>query len=93
MDLGLVLGAVVGAVGAGSVIRWRERLADSALRLVRFLGEVRDEVKKVTWPGWDELKKSTVVIIIFVIIIGIVIGLMDLLFSLILVDFLGRLFA
>jgi preprotein translocase subunit SecE len=93
MDLGLVLGAVVGAVGAGAVIRWRERLADSALRLVRFLGEVRDEVKKVTWPGWDELKKSTVVIIIFVIIIGIVIGLMDLLFSLILVDFLGRLFA
>lgn len=83
----------MGAVGAGSVIRWRERLADSALRLVRFLGEVRDEVKKVTWPGWDELKKSTVVIIIFVIIIGIVIGLMDLLFSLILVDFLGRLFA
>ncbi|GBD31337.1 MAG: hypothetical protein KatS3mg081_1039 [Gemmatimonadales bacterium] len=93
MDVGLVLGAAVGAVGAGALIRWRQRVADSAVRLARFLGEVRAEIKKVTWPGWDELKKSTVVIIIFVIIIGIIIGLMDLLFSLILVDFLGRLFA
>ncbi len=83
----------MGAVGAGVLIRWRQRVADSAVRLVRFLGEVRTEIKKVTWPGWDELKKSTVVIIIFVIIIGIIIGLMDLLFSLILVDFLGRVFA
>lgn len=93
MEVGLVLGAAVGAVGAGVLIRWRQRVADSAVRLVRFLSEVRAEIKKVTWPGWDELKKSTVVIIIFVIIIGIIIGLMDLLFSLILVDFLGRLFA
>lgn len=93
MEVGLVLGAAVGAVGAGVLIRWRQRVADSAVRLVRFLNEVRAEIKKVTWPGWDELKKSTVVIIIFVIIIGIIIGLMDLLFSLILVDFLGRLFA
>lgn len=93
MDVGLVLGAAVGAVGAGVLIRWRQRVADSAVRLVRFLGEVRTEIKKVTWPGWEELKKSTVVIIIFVIIIGIIIGLMDLLFSLILVDFLGRVFA
>jgi preprotein translocase subunit SecE len=93
MDVGLVLGAAVGAVGAGVLIRWRQRVVDWVARLVRFLGEVRAEVKKVTWPGWDELKKSTVVIIVFVIIMGLIIGLMDLLFSLILVDFLGRLFA
>lgn len=59
-------------------------------RVVQYLSEVRAEVRKVTWPGRDELRKSTLVIIIFVIIIGLVIGAMDWLFSLILVNLLGR---
>lgn len=62
-------------------------------RVVRYLSEVRAEVRKVTWPTWEELRKSTFVIIIFVIIMGLVIGAMDLVFSLILVNWLGRAFA
>ena len=62
-------------------------------RVVRYLSEVRAEVRKVTWPSWEELRKSTVVIIIFVIIMGLVIGAMDFVFSLILVNGLGRFFA
>lgn len=62
-------------------------------RVIRYLSEVRAEVRKVTWPSFEELRKSTIVIIIFVIIMGLVIGAMDYLFSLILVNWLGRAFA
>ena len=39
--------------------------------------QVPAEVRKVTWPSWEELKKATGVIIVFVILLGILIGLMD----------------
>jgi len=59
----------------------------------QFLREVRAEVKKVTWPTVDELKRSTGVIIVFVILIGLLIGLMDFVFAKLLVEWLGGLFA
>jgi preprotein translocase subunit SecE len=68
------------------------KVVAAAANAVRYLGEVRAEVRKVTWPGWDELRKSTLVIIIFVIIIGIVISLMDYIFSLLLVQLPARMF-
>lgn len=48
-----------------------------ALRFVDFLRDVRGEMRKVTWPTTDELKKATVVIIAFVAFLGLLIGLMD----------------
>ena len=42
-----------------------------------FTTEVLDELKKVTWPDWPQLKSATVVIIIFVIIVSIIIFGMD----------------
>ena len=32
-----------------------------------FLGDVRTELEKVTWPDWPQLKNSTGVIIAFVV--------------------------
>ena len=58
-----------------------------------FIEEVRQEVSKVTWPTWEDLRKSTMVIILFVIMIGILIGIMDFVFSKLLIDVLGRVFA
>jgi len=46
-------------------------------RVVGFLRDVQGEIRKVTWPSWDELKKATTVIVLFVILLGLVIGLMD----------------
>ena len=46
-------------------------------RVVEFLRDVQGEIRKVTWPSWDELKKATTVIVLFVILLGLVIGLMD----------------
>ena len=61
-------------------------------RTTSYLRAVRDEVRKVSWPTWDDLRKSTLVIIAFVIAIGILIGIMDFVFSKLLIDVLGRAF-
>jgi preprotein translocase subunit SecE len=61
-------------------------------RLMDFLREVRGEIQKVTWPGTEELRKATVVIVIFVAILGVVIGLMDSLLQLVFVTGVARLF-
>ena len=66
----------------------RGRLA----RIVGFLRDVRGEVRKVTWPTTEELKKATLVIVIFVTILGIVIGLMDATFQFVFVKAVAKLF-
>jgi preprotein translocase subunit SecE len=43
-----------------------------------FGAEVVDELKKVTWPDWPQLKNSTFVIIVFVLLVALIIWLMDL---------------
>ncbi len=66
----------------------RGRLA----QIVGFFRDVRAEVRKVTWPTLDELKKATLVIVVFVTILGIVIGLMDTMFQLVFVKAVAKLF-
>jgi preprotein translocase subunit SecE len=61
-------------------------------RLMDFLREVRSELQKVTWPTMEELRKATVVIVIFVVLLGIVIGLMDSVLQLVFVTGVARLF-
>jgi preprotein translocase subunit SecE len=68
-------------------------LATMAGRTTRYIRDVRTEVSKVTWPSLEDLRRSTLVIIVVVIIIGIIIGVMDFLFSKIVIDFFPRLFA
>jgi preprotein translocase SecE subunit len=60
-------------------------------RTVAFLGSVRDELKKVTWPTRPELIKATRMIIVFSIVLGLTIGLLDWLLQVILVDGVARL--
>jgi preprotein translocase subunit SecE len=43
-----------------------------------FVTEVSDELKKVTWPDFPQLKSATGVIIVFVIIVAVIIWVMDL---------------
>ena len=42
-----------------------------------YVTEVVDEMKKVTWPDWSQLKSATWVIIVFVLIVAAIIFLMD----------------
>jgi len=50
-------------------------------RFIEFLKDTRAELSKITWPTWDELKGSTVVVIVTVIILTIFIGVVDQIFN------------
>ena len=47
-------------------------------RLVTFYHDVVAEMKKVTWPDRPQLQQATIQIIIFVLVLGGVIALLDL---------------
>ena len=64
-----------------------------AQRSASYVRDVRAEVRKVTWPTWPDLRRTTIVVVIFVVIIGLIIGLMDVISSKLLIDVLGRLFS
>ena len=61
-------------------------------RMIQFFRDVRNELRKVTWPTLDELKKATTVIIIFVTVLGLLIGLMDAAFQFVFVKAVAKLF-
>ena len=42
-----------------------------------FVTEVTDELKKVTWPDWPQLKSATIAILGFCFIVALIIKLMD----------------
>jgi preprotein translocase subunit SecE len=46
-------------------------------KLVKFIKEVRNELKRVSWPSRDEIRGSTTVVIVIVLILAVFIGLVD----------------
>jgi len=46
-------------------------------RLVRFIKEVRNELKRVSWPSRDDVRESTTVVIVVVLVLAVFIGLVD----------------
>jgi preprotein translocase subunit SecE len=63
---------------------WLSQTAD-------FLAAARLELRKVTWPTRDELIKATRMILVLSILLGIIIGLMDVVLQKILVAGVARL--
>jgi preprotein translocase subunit SecE len=68
------------------------RFMDGLREIPRFLGEVRQEMRKITWPDRTQLRQATIAIIVFVLIIGAVIALMDVALQAILVRGIPSLF-
>jgi preprotein translocase subunit SecE len=48
---------------------------------IRFLKEVAAELKKVTWPSRKDLVGYTLAVIVFVILLSVVVGVLDLVFQ------------
>jgi preprotein translocase subunit SecE len=48
-----------------------------ATRLVNFYHGVMAEMRKVTWPDLPQVRSATIAIIIFVLILGLVITILD----------------
>lgn len=53
-------------------------MAFSLARTRDFTLEVAEEMKKVTWPDWPQLKNATMVILVFCAIVAVIIKIMDL---------------
>lgn len=62
------------------------------VKVANFYQEVVTEMRKVTWPDRAQLKDTTIKIIIFVLFIGAVLGIVDVLLQLILVEGIPSLF-
>jgi len=61
----LVWVAVVGA--AFGFLWWQGHLK----RLSAYIAETREELRKCTWPTWVELKGSTVLVFITILMLGV----------------------
>jgi preprotein translocase subunit SecE len=62
------------AIGIIFVILWRKGYV---LQLTTYVQQTREELRKCTWPTWDELKGSTVVIAISIFLVGGYVFLID----------------
>ena len=71
---------------AGGLKKHAAGVGGFVTRAVNFLVSARAEMKKVTWPTRDELIKATRMILIFSVVLGLMIGLLDLVLQKILVD-------
>ena len=58
-------------------------------RWKKFLGEVRMELRRTTWPSRNEVRNTTVVILVTVFIFAAFLGMMDLVLSRVLQEVLG----
>jgi preprotein translocase subunit SecE len=67
-------------------------MASLVARASEFLSDVRTEMRKVTWPDRTQLRQATVAIIVFVLLIGLIIWLMDLILQGVLVRAIPSLF-
>ena len=47
------------------------------MRLVNYVQEVRVELDKVTWPSRDDLKAHTIVVLVFLGLLSVFIGALD----------------
>jgi preprotein translocase subunit SecE len=54
-----------------------EKIKDLSERTTQFYGDVRGEIRKVSWPGRDEVVGTTLVVIGAVFFIGVFLGVVD----------------
>ncbi len=46
-------------------------------RIIRFFRDYKSEIKKIVWPGWKDVAKNTVIVLIMCLLIGVLIWLID----------------
>ena len=67
-------------------------MPNALARTTEFFSDVRSEMRKVTWPDRVQLRQATIAIIIFVLVVGAIIGIMDLVLQLVVVQGIPSLF-
>jgi preprotein translocase subunit SecE len=61
----LILAVVIG--GVFGLLWWQGQLQ----RIAVYVQETREELRKCSWPTWDELKGSTLLIAIAIVLMGV----------------------
>lgn len=68
------LGILAAIIGIVFMYVWRR---GHLLRLSTYARETKEELRKCTWPTWDELKGATVVVMISILMLGLFTVLVD----------------
>ncbi len=63
----IVLLVWVAVIGGIFLFLWRK---GHLQRLSNYVLETKEELRKCTWPSWDELRGSTVVVMISIALLG-----------------------
>jgi preprotein translocase subunit SecE len=71
---------IVWVVLIGAIFGWLWR-AGHLVRLTNYVRQTREELRKCTWPSWEELKGSTLIVAISIVLLGGFTVLVDLVFS------------
>ena len=61
--------------GPGKIKLWTDSVQ-------RFLKSVRSEMDRVTWPSWKELRSSTIVVVLTLLLVSLYMGVVDWVLSL-----------
>jgi preprotein translocase subunit SecE len=61
------IGIALGVVAALFAVLW---FTGNLVKLRNYILETREELRKCTWPSWNELKGSTVVVMISILLLG-----------------------
>jgi preprotein translocase subunit SecE len=64
----VTLGIWVAIIAGVFVYFWRK---GHLLRLSTYVQETREELRKCTWPSWAELKESTAVVLVSIVLLGV----------------------
>jgi len=84
-----VLYRVLGLVALGLAALGVALMTDRGRRFAILLKEARVELRKVVWPTRPELIQTTVIVIVFVLVVGLILWGMDSLISLLVSGFIG----
>jgi preprotein translocase subunit SecE len=76
-----IIWIIVWVVVIGVAFGWLWRAGHLA-RFADYVQQTREELRKCTWPTWDELKGSTVVVAVSILLLGGFTVLVDFIFSL-----------
>jgi len=55
-------------IGAAFLFAWR---SGWLTRITQYVSQTREELRKCTWPGWEELWGSTIVVMVSTALLGV----------------------
>ncbi|MBY0353061.1 preprotein translocase subunit SecE [Candidatus Babeliales bacterium] len=57
-------------------------------KILLFVNEVKNELRKISWPSRDELVGATIIVCILVLVLSTILGSMDFFFSFVIKKFI-----